>query len=82
MYMSNKKLSLQVTPLMMRKKVGYHRFKIKKMFISYSSDLDDLLCEEQLLFLDDNGYHPFPNKVFALLYLMIHGPRPVVSSQL
>jgi hypothetical protein len=52
------------------------------MFISYSSDLDDLLCEEQLLFLDDNGYHPFPNKVFALLYLMIHGPRPVESSQL
>ena len=48
-----------------------------KIFICCSSDLDDLLSEVH--FLDVQDYHPFPSKVFALLYFMLQGPRPVVS---
>ena len=26
-------------------------------------------------------YSPFPSKIFALLYFLVHGPHPVVSSR-
>eukprot|EP00731_Ephydatia_muelleri_P034558 Em0065g19a len=45
-----------------------------------AADLDDLLSEVH--FLDVQDYHPFPNKVFALLYFMLQGPRPVGESTL
>ena len=50
------------------------------MSICCSSDLDGLLSEVQLQFMDVHDYHPLPNKVFALLYSLVHGPRPVVSN--
>ena len=25
-------------------------------------------------------YYPFPSKVFAVLYLLVHGPRRIVSA--
>eukprot|EP00731_Ephydatia_muelleri_P023445 Em0015g1028a len=45
-----------------------------------AADLDDLLSGVH--FLDVQDYHPFPNKVFALLYFMLQCPRPVGESTL
>ena len=55
-------------------------YRYNNVLISCSLDLDDLLSEEQLQLLDVNEYHPFPNKVFALLYFLLQGPRPVISN--
>ena len=43
------------------------------------TDCDDPTLEECFEDLESGNYSPFPSKIFALLYLLVHSPQPVVS---
>ena len=40
------------------------------------SDVDILFAEVQSR---GSNFHPFPNKLFALLFLLLHTPKPMVN---
>lgn len=43
-------------------------------------NFEDLL--KQFREREKMGYHPFPSKIFALLYILIHGPHPIGNTAL
>lgn len=51
--------------------------------VSESEILDEEEEENETFYNEDSGYHssyyPFPSKIFALLYLLVNSPHPLVS---
>ena len=45
-------------------------------FLSLDSDVTTLMTQAENL---QDDYYPFPSKLFALLYLLVNSPRPLVS---
>ena len=43
-----------------------------------SEDVDDLVNE--LTSHSSGDFSPFPNKQFAMLYILLYGPHPIVSN--
>lgn len=43
------------------------------------TECDDIMREIMIHEGSTSNYYPFPSKVFALLYLLVHSPRRIVS---
>ena len=45
-----------------------------------SEDVDEDDLVNELTSHSSGDFSPFPNKQFAMLYLLLHGPHPIVSN--